>query len=286
MPTVHDLVSPAGELISSGDGMIAIVHKGFPGVLVWSQVDKPYEQRTLYRTVNGGPEKPMWGGSPAYGSGYNIFAYDLLAGPGDVITYRSYDYEGFSKIVTVCLPETPRGPRTGWLKSLDNPHASRPVWATHNGSFTHETTKTISRSRSSSFPRIDVGARQAPSMTWRIHALNLREDEAIQDLLLNSNRLLWQPTARIRDKQRFLSPMGVEEIRRADNAFRSYQVEFVTIAEPEDNDQGPLVVPGWSLEVVIGERKWGEVMTDWPSELDFLIASVQGWDPRNAGSSS
>lgn len=284
MPTVYESSKP-GELISDIPGMIAIVHNGFPGVLVWSIVEKPYELRDIYRSVNGQPETKMWGGSPAYGSSANVFAYDLLAAPGDTITYRSYNYEGFSKIVTVGVPDMLRGPRTGWMKSLDDPHQSRPVWATHGGSFTHETTKTVTRSKSSYYPTINSGSRQAPSMTWRVHALNLREDEEIQRLFLHSDRLLWQPAKRINDRQRYLSPMGIEEIRRADNVFRTYQVELVEMAPPEDVNQGPLVIPGWSASVVLGSRSWGEVLTDWPTELDFLIQAMQQWDPRNAGRS-
>ena len=286
MPELLDPpVSPApGEPASSPAGTLtAVVHNGFPGVLLRATIAVTSPAVSIVRhaaTDPAGTWLPVRSGVVHLEAGQGA-AYDVEAEPGKAYTYRIVlsGYEGVDHDVSVNVPGWSGADRTGWLKPLRRPDLALPVWVTPPGDFSRVASGSGAPAGSSKYPVVSWQGRRAVTVPFTFFC---GPDEApALEAALSAGEILWQPKPAVRSRPMYVMPGTLAEQYVGVEQHRRFTVELVEVDRPDDVDVPP-VVPGWSWDHYTAGHTLATLAAAYGDQWGVLLAGVQtAWTARS-----
>jgi hypothetical protein len=268
---------PGVEVTSADGRLTAVVHDGFPGVLLRVRVPGVREA-SVWRS-DGSAWVPVRSGSPLIVSTGEGHAYDAEVAPGAAVVY-ALDRSDPVSMVAVRMPAVWPRDSAAWLVSAEHPSLARMIIAG----------RPLRRTRGLQVSRTDlVGALASGrrlgsgSDEWSltVQAWDERERDAI-DELLDSGPLLWHP------QESMQSPLAhswllVESAEWEQVGGQGTWAHLATlgvtqVARPAVTTTDPLRIPGcgWH-ESVAGLTDAAAYASAYPTTWDQLKAGVAGW---------
>lgn len=290
MPTAVDAhltePVPGVPVVSRLGNLLAVVHDGFPGVLLgvrdmgsdlaWIErcdVERPDEWQ---RVRSAGPVWLSAGGGSAY---------DLEAEYGRTYVYRLSVMDPTDFQVLVRMPDWGSTPHrfTGYLKGVSAPELSAPVMVAPPEAFTREAHVSSARGWGEAYPAAAWGGRGARTGSLTFHGLPGDDFEATE-ALLSSGVLLWQPRPDIRSRPMWILPGSLDDLHYGATPARRFTVRFTEVDRPAVTDVPP-VVPGWTWDHAVAGRSFDQVDALYADEWSMLLDGVQRWELPRVGPS-
>lgn len=271
VPTV-----PGVEVV--GDGLTAVLHDGFPGVLL--RVIAPGARSAWIVRQDGEAEVPVRSGAPLRLSTGHGHAYDAEATPGATYRYAALVDGVEVGAVVVRLPDfSPWLDSRAWLKSATDPGLSRLVLAGRP--------EPISTPGATAYSPILGGLSMGrttgvSARSWRITVIAETEPErAALDRLLASGPLLWQPRPSMESPR--ISWLGVDGVEWSQIGGHGRWVHVADVAmtevsRPATTTTDPLRIPGWGWhQSTSGLANYAAYASAYPTTWDQLKAGIAGW---------
>lgn len=292
MPTAsaHYVGTPVGEeVMSEANTLTAVVHNGFPGVLLLLDIaDGQTLRLPVYRRVSGSDEwQRVRSASPVrLEQGFGA-AYDVEAMPGQTITYR-LGYYGFTDPnppevasqhqVTVSMQ--PWGSCEAWLKHLGNPDLSQRVRITGNWEPSRDSWASVSAVYGGPNTVTDGWDMRGLTGTLSLRSYREQDFRALDALLRASGDLLLQPSPDHGIDPFYLARTGIGYGRPGNlkgYRLRDFNVPVVELPRPVDYDQ-LTVVPGGTWDDY-GRRGLAWLGTAYGDVRNLLLELVRAkWD--------
>ena len=271
--------APGVEVTSQDGTLTAIVHAGFPGVLL-RVMALGVTEAEVWRT-DGGEWVRVRSGSPLIVSSGLGFAYDSEVAPGGSYMF-TVDRGDAASAVIVRLPGwSGVDESAGWLVSARDPHLSRLCLMGRPRRRARNLTAQMTAIPGALSVGTDYGV-GADEWEVEVFARSVRERDLL-DALLTSGPLLWHPHPMMESPlaHQWLHPRTLEWDQRGGPGggwVHSASVGVTQSARPATTVSDPLRVPGWGwYESTAGLTTAAAYAATYPTTWDQLKAGVQGW---------